>query len=83
MGFNSGLKVLNKSCLHFIIAVIFSWEEDRTFAESKPTKQRTQKKPLQTLSSMLCMGFEPTTPLFQQDDTAEPLDEATTVITRT
>jgi hypothetical protein len=56
------------------------WTGDKPVARPLPTHRTTQTQNKRTQTSMLRVGFEPTTPVFEQVKTVHPLDRAATVI---
>jgi hypothetical protein len=57
-----------------------SWTGDLPVAGPLSTRRTTQKQNKRTQTSMLQVGFEPTTPLFKRAKTVHALDRAATVI---
>jgi hypothetical protein len=53
---------------------------DQHVARSLPTNRTTQTQNKRTLTSMLRVGFETTTPVFKREKTVHAIDRAATVI---
>jgi hypothetical protein len=56
------------------------WTEDQPIARPLPTHRTTRTQNKRTQTSMLRVGFETTTPVFERPKTVHALDRAATVI---